>query len=123
MRCAIATVIKKTPSQLYSQRINIEENGKVILDRATENETKITAFDHFSVELVSCLKAVIADTVKKYKSNASKRERLWMALYQIRTDPKSKPPVLWNELLQCLGISITDPLLEQSIYTEVFECM
>ena len=77
------------------------------------------AFDKFSSELVMCLQQRIHSVTSRLRSNSSKRGKLWSAFHTLRTSDTMTS--LWKVLISSLGIVVDDPLLEQTVYQEVFE--
>ena len=118
VRRAIIAVIDKTPFQ-STRASKLRLWGKQILDQSSQGDDKAVAFDMFSCGLVSYLKEEIAILGSKYKSTNIKKEHLWSSFYILRI--KDTLPSLWRELTLKLDVIIDDPLLEQSIYQEVFE--
>ena len=121
MRCAISNVQDKTPSQ-SSRSCQLRRWGQEILDKSTQGEAEIAAFDRFSEQLIHSTRERIQVVTKGLKLNSSKRTKLWSEFHRIRFDASGPMHSLWKELVTKLGIKGTeaDPLLEQSVYNEIF---
>ena len=120
VRCALASVIEKTPPvSPHSKRSCTKLKGQELLDTASLGDAQRDAFDNFSREIVQCLTDKIATVAKKYKMNSSKRAKLWTEFHKMRLDKYSKPSLLWNELVKSLDTDIPDPLLHQFLLTEL----
>jgi hypothetical protein len=66
------------------------------------------------------LSTVIDGSTKRFKLIASKRESLWAEFHQLRINKQDKIHKLWKELLEKLKVTEDDPLLKQSVYTDLF---
>lgn len=118
VRSALCTVIERTPSQ-SSRSCKVRKWAQEVLDKACQGESEIEQFDNFCAGLVKHLQAMISSTASKYKLQSSKREHLWREFQAARV--KGKLPLLWRQMVTKLGVDIDDPLLEQSLYQEVYE--
>ena len=120
VRAVLTDIVERTPTQpasnSYSCRSLLMQRGKQIL----ESSQSVEAFEKFSSEVVAYLSTVIDDTTKRFKLNTSKRESLWAEFYQLRIYQNDKLHKLWKELLQQLKVIDDDPLLKQSVYTDLF---
>ncbi len=112
---AFLTVIEKTPSQ-YPRSCKLREWGKEILAKAGSEDD---CFDKFSTEVVVYLQNMVSSTANKYKLTSSKRDRLWRKFHMVRI--KGKLSSLLKIMIEKLNVNITDCLLEQSLYQEIFE--
>ena len=113
-------MVEKTLLSSFSGR---SCSGQELLDKIIQGETERDAFDKFSTEIVQCLNDRIATVAKKYKLNSSKRAKLWTEFHKIRLDRYSRPSLVWKELLQTLNTEVQDPLLYQSLLSELFEVL
>ena len=77
------------------------------------------AMDKFSVDMLTYLRVEVRSVADKYKGSSKKREHLWSMFHNVRMETKF--PSLWINLMGKLDITVDDPLLEQSLYQEVFE--
>ena len=117
VRAAIAAVMEKTDFE--SPRSNkMKQVGQQILDKACHHDNEVI-FDGFCSKILILIQENIQTTASQYKSNSSKREKLWCGLHKLRL--KGILPTLWKEIACKLDIDISDPLLEQSLYQELFE--
>ncbi len=78
------------------------------------------AFEEFSSGILAHLSTVIDGSTKQFKLLASKRESLWSEFHQLRINKQDKLHKLWKELLEKLKVTDDDPLLKQSVYTDLF---
>ena len=120
---ALTSVIEKAPTvSPHAKRSYIKLEGQELLDKVAQGEAECKAFDQFCLETVKYLKDHLATTAK-YKLNSSKRVQLWTEFHKIRLDMYNKPSLLWKELLQCLKMESSDPLLYQSLLSGIFEML
>ena len=116
VRCAMAAVMEKTP--FTSLRCSkLQHWGQELLDKVCHSSHE-SAFDSFCQELIDYFQETIS-ALAKSNNSATVRARLWSEFHKLRM--KGKLPTLWRDLLCKLDMNIDDPLLEQSIYQEVFE--
>lgn len=113
VKSAILSVIEKTPSEAPRSK-KLREWSQEILAQSDRE-----CFEKFSTEMVVYLQDVVSSTAKPYKLTSSKREHLWTKFHCIRM--KGKLPSLWDELVKKMNINVTDSLLQQSVFQEVFE--
>ena len=117
VRSAIVAVMEKSPTQ-STRNAKLRGWGQEIIDKI-QGEEEMIAFDKFSVELLRYLQEKVKFVSCECKSNNLKREKLWSTFHELRM--KGILPSLWKELVGSLKMNIDDPLLEQSLYQEVFE--
>ena len=121
VRGAISAVLEKTPS-VSPRSEKLKQLGNEVLTKSCAGESEVEYFDKFTDSVVSEIKEFIVQSVsQKYKSNKLKRERLWSRFHSLRCETEGSFQSLWNGLLSQLNIVTNDPLLEQSVYHEVFE--
>jgi len=118
VRGAFSSVIEKSPAQ-SSRSCKLRQWAKQILDKAVQGEKEMEEFDRFSSEILQHLRSMIPSIASKYKLQSSKREYLWREFQISRV--RGKLPALWKQMIMKLGVNIDDPLLEQSLYQELFE--
>ena len=118
VRDAILSAIKKTPSQ-SSRATKVKQIGQEILHKVGHGDPGTSTFNKFSNELVKCLQQHIRSVTSRLRSTTSKRERLWSTFHTLRTS--NTLASMWKALVSSLGVPVDDPLLEQSVYQEVFE--
>ena len=121
VRSVLTDIVERTPSQPASEACSsrsllVQQRGRQILEASQSTE----AFEKFSSEVVAHLSTLINDCTKRFKLIASKRESLWAEFHQLRINEKDKLHKLWKELLQQLKVADDDPLLKQSVYTDLF---
>ena len=121
VRAVLTDIVERTPTQpasdsCSSRSLLMQQRGKQIL----ESSQSVEAFEKFSSEVVAYLSTVIDDTTKRFKLNTSKRESLWAEFHQLRIYQNDKLHKLWKEVLQQLKVIDDDPLLKQSMYTDLF---
>lgn len=121
VRAVLTDIVERTPTQpasnsCSSRSLLMQQRGKQIL----ESSQSVEAFEKFSSEVLAYLSTVIDDTTKRFKLNTSKRESLWAEFHQLRIYQNDKLHKLWEELLQQLKVIDDDPLLKQSVYTDLF---
>jgi len=97
---------------------NAKALGRNILERATSGEAEMTAFDEFSVEITTCLRAIFQHN-STYRSSAARREKLWIAFHQLRL---SEIPKIWDRFLSSQHMQ-SDKLLQQSVTQKLFEML
>ena len=122
VRSVLTDIVERTPTQpasltCSSRSLVMQQRGRQILESSSRCAE---AFDKFSSEVVAHLSTVIDDCTKRFKLTASKREALWAEFHQLRINGKDKLHKLWKELLQQLKVIDDDPLLKQSVYTDLF---
>ena len=93
----------------------MKEKAEEILTKASVEEETL---DKFSEGMLKYLTEEVRSVADKYKCTSKKREYLWSMFHKIRIRTSFQA---WSELLKKLDITIDDPLLEQSVYQEVFE--
>ncbi len=118
VRAALAAVIQKTPAKT-SRSCKLREWAQELIDKSSQGDIHLEAFDKFSLEIIKCFKDMILSVADKYKLHTSKREFLWKEFHLATIT--GKPLELWKQLISKLEMSIDDCLLEQSLYQEVFE--
>ena len=118
VRCAICSVIEDRNLELESSRIKyLKSLGADLLQKITEDDTMVAAFDNFSVELNDKIE-LICQSCTSYRSYAAKREKMWCAFHRIAV---SELPEIWNGLFSSLGLNYDDQLLLQSTNQKLFE--
>ena len=117
VRAAILSTIDKTPS-LSPRSSKMKEKAQEIVAKASVGEIEMEAMDKFCLDILTYFrdKVSVANRCKGYNR---KREHLWSTFHKLRMDKHLLS--LWNDLLSKLCISVDDPLLEQSVYQEIFE--
>ena len=121
-RSVISDIVEKAtipsqPETCSSRSLLMQQRGRKLLELSYQT-TEV--FEKFSSEAVAHLSTVIDGSTKRFKLNASKRESLWAEFHQLRIHEKDKLHALWKELLCQLKVIDDDPLLKQSIYTDLF---
>lgn len=116
VRSAFVSVMEKTPSYESTRSSRFKQSGQAILANSMT-----PAFDDFSTDLVSLFRKEIT-SVGEYKSSVTKRGKLWSRFHVLRT--KGSLCRMWKQLIMRLDMNnqaVDDPLLEQSLYQEVFQ--
>ena len=122
LRAAISSVLDSTPA-LSDRSSRLQRLGKEILERSTLGEAEQMAFDGFSEQLVSYIRGRIKTAAEGTAMNCSKRFKIWSDFHKVRLDTSGPMHSGWVELLRSLRMITSaeyDPLLEQSLYSELY---
>ena len=121
VRSAISEVAEEKELHLKAPRaVLMRETALIVLEKARIEEKKMEAFDKFSEEMVSAIRDLFDPTVK-YRSVATKREKLWIAFQsKLRVN---KLPKIWLEFLKAIEVESRDQLFQQSVNQKLFELM
>ena len=115
VRSAISEVAEEKELHLKAPRaVLMRETALIVLEKARVGE----AFDKFSEEMVSAVRGLFDPTVK-YRSLATKREKLWIA-FQAKLRVNELPKI-WSVFLKAIVIESRDQLFQQSVNQKLFE--
>ncbi len=119
VRCAVSSTLEEADLQLRTVRLEkARETGKLVLEKSMDGEAGMTAFDKFSEELTSSIYGLF-DPKAKYRSAATKREKLWLAFHvKLRI---SELPKIWSCYLSAVKIKNEDQLFQQSVNQKLYE--
>ena len=93
----------------------MKEKAEEILTKASVEEGIL---DKFSEGMLKYQTEEVRSVTDKYKCTSKKREYLLSVFHKTRIRTSLQA---WSELLKKLDITIDDPLLEQSVYQELFK--
>ncbi len=122
VQAAIRQVLEKVPDN-SPRGCLVNSMGKELLGKCTVGDTEQTVFDEFCQWLVTYLRERITFVTKGLKLSSSKRTRIWSEFHKIQIDSSGEMKLSWKKLLVALGVSNAeevDPLLEKSVFREVF---